>query len=100
MEWFLATMVLSIPLLLNIAVVALWRGPSRGAAVIVLLVLGAAFAADAYSAYHHGNLTGLFTIIAAFPSLILLLLIRVVSLAVGFGRKSSGEKRNGDNADS
>lgn len=100
MEWFLVTMVLSIPLLLNIAAVLLWRGPSRGAAAIVLLVLGSAFAADAYSAYHHGNLTGLFTIIAALPSLILLLLIWAVSLAVGLGRQRSGEKRKEDNADS
>lgn len=99
MEWFLVTMVLSIPSLLSIAAVVLWRGLSRGAALIVLMVLGAAFVADAYSAYHHGNLTGLFTIIAALPSLILLLLVRVVSLAVGYGRKWSGEKRKGDNAD-
>ena len=47
MEWFLVTMVLSIPLLLNIAAVVLWRGLSRGAAVIVLVILGAAFGASA-----------------------------------------------------
>jgi hypothetical protein len=72
MEWVLVGVMLSIPLLANLLAVALLRGGYRILACLPLTVLALAYALDLVSVVGRGNLAGLFTMIAAGPSLALL----------------------------
>lgn len=75
MDRILTGIILAIPLFVNILAVALLRGGYRILACLPLVVLALAYALDFLSVIGRGNLAGLFTIIAAGPSLALLVVI-------------------------
>lgn len=68
MHMILLAIPLLIPLLIDIAAIWSWRGGYRYVAMIPLPFLVLAFAVDLNSMIQGGNLTGLFSIMAAAPS--------------------------------
>jgi len=75
MEQFASGAFLAIPLLINLLAVAGWRKGYRLAALAPLPFLAAAYGFDLYGLIRGGNLAGLFTILAAPPALVWLLLV-------------------------
>ena len=80
MERILVGVILAIPLLVNLLAVALLRGGYRILACLPLTVLALAYALDLVSVVGRGNLAGLFTMIAAGPSLALLVVVLAARL--------------------
>ena len=70
--------ILGIPLTVNVLAVWHWRGRYGRLPVIVLVVLGLAFVVDVVGAMQGGNLTGIWSIIAGPPAM-LLLIVRAVA---------------------
>lgn len=68
---------LAVPLFIDLAALASWRGGYRYGALIPLPFLLLAFAVDVNSVLRGGNLAGLFTIFATVPTLLLLLVLAV-----------------------
>lgn len=86
---------LSSPLLIDIAAVWRWRGSYRYGAMIPLPFLLLAYAVDVYGFIQGGNLSGLFTILVTFPTLLLLL---VLSVAQAFARPDAATSEGGQPA--
>jgi hypothetical protein len=74
----MSIVLLAIPLLINVAAIWSLRGGFRYAAIIPLPFLVLAYAVDVNGVIQGGNLAGLFTIIAAGPTLLLLLVLSAV----------------------
>lgn len=70
--------ILAIPLLVDVAAIWSWRGGYRYAAVVPLPFLLLAYAVDLNGFLQGGNLTGLLTLFAAVPTLLLLFVVAVV----------------------
>ncbi len=97
MEWILVGVILAIPLLVNLLAVALLRGGYRILACLPLTVLALAFALDLVSVTGRGNLAGLFTMIAAGPSLALLVVVLAARLTASLlDRRGRGRDETGD----
>lgn len=97
MEWILYGGVLAVPLLINIFAVSRLRGGYRILACLPLMVLALAYALDLVSLIGRGNLAGLFTIIAAGPSLALLAALLVARLTAAYlNRAGRAEGRDTD----
>jgi hypothetical protein len=69
MDRILTGIILAVPLLVTIPTVDFLRGGYRILACLPLLVVALAYALDLVSVVGRGNLAGLFTMIAAGPSL-------------------------------
>lgn len=97
MERILVGVILSIPLLVNLLAVALLRGGYRILACLPLMVLALAYALDLVSVVGRGNLAGLFTMIAAIPSLALLVVVLAARLtSTLLDRRGRGRDETGD----
>src|SRR4051812_17537490 len=97
MERILVGVILAIPMFVNLLAVALLRGGYRVFACLPLPVLALAYALDLISVVGRGNLAGLFTMIAAGPSLALLVVVlaaRLTASLVDRGRR--GRNVTGD----
>ena len=81
---------LAVPLLIDMAAIASWRGGYRYGALIPLPFLLLAFAVDVNSVLQGGNLSGLLTLFATVPTLLLLLALAV---AQSFGKPSATERQ-------
>jgi len=84
----LFTLLLFVPFLLCALAVWRWRGVSRFAAAILLVVTGYALATDIYGAVQGGNLAGILTMTASVPTLVFLGILAVA--------QSSSKRRTKD----
>lgn len=86
----MTTVFLAVPLLIDLAAIVSWRGGYRYGAIIPLPFLLLAFAVDVNSVLHGGNLSGLSTLFATVPTLLLLLALAV---AQSFGKSAATERQ-------
>jgi hypothetical protein len=97
MEWILVGVVLAIPLLVNIPAVPYLRDGYRITACVPLLVPTRPTPSTSVSVIGRGNLAGLFTMIAAGPSLALLGVVLTARLTASLlDRWSRGRSATGD----
>jgi hypothetical protein len=93
---FVSAAFLAIPLAVNLLAVAGWRGGHRLAACVPLPFLAGAYGIDVYGLTQGGNLAGLFTILAAPPALVWLLLVFVFRLLAALrARRAPDAPRDG-----